>query len=503
MRKTLVFYFLMILSIALLAGISDMQFDISSSVIFSRNLHLLIESVFFLSILFVCIKSKSLYAKTKDNRFLVLAYGFLFGLIFSVFHAVFMDVFPFDNLFYENIKKNPILVYHMIANLIFSLTIYGALLYKSKPVEGESHEKPISIQPYLYGFIALLILPLFVYYFIPQILMRVYAAISVLQYINYAIYFMTAAILINSRINNNQSPINTFIAGLLLLGSSGLFYINPLSIDINGIFAHGFQVLGTVLIVIGLKDFTSLAISLRIKDELIAYLSLVLVAFYVAVVPVVSGVYKVIIPQQAGYLFIEWLLLFQLVIYAFSSISWKKVTSIYNQAERDRTLVRVFESMRRVQNQSIVKDTIVSEVSKVFNPNECFIVIYNSDSNNFYYDRYSEKLPSKTLTDSGELDKHSADFQEFQNTFHNANINFACIDEYLGECSLKGSPQEKYLNDRDIKSLYSIPIDNENKLLGYLILRYKNECKSLSHDEVIFLNKMAEQIGLLINSQPA
>lgn len=500
MKKNINYYIIMILAIACLTLLGNTQFGFLSFIEFSPKFHIAIETVSSLLLLLIFLTSNKLYSKTNDERFLILGYGFLAGLLFNLVHIFTMKVFPYDNLFFNNIENNPTLVYLIFCNLILPLSIYVALIWKSTLfVETKDKVKSKILNTYLYAFLVLAVSPVLFYYFLPQFLHQIYIIMHALEYVNYALYLMVASILINSKINSNQPFLNKFVGGLLVLGLGGLFYINPLLLPINSISAHIFQILGFLLILLGLSELPNLSSSLRVKDYFVAYLSLLLIAFYIVFVPIISGSLKIIIPQSAGYIFIECLLFFQLIIYAFSTISWNKIANKYLAAERDRTLIRVFESMRRTSNPNIIKNIIVNEINNSFHPDECFIVIYNQETNSFYYDKYLKDLPSKTLGNFEDLDKDAAEFEQFQNTFNNIGISFSNINEYIERCSLKGTPQENLLKEYNIKSIFSIPINYNDKLLGYLILQYKYEYKDFSEDEILFLTKMAAQIGIIMN----
>lgn len=502
MKKTVIFYVLMILTIAFLAGIGDMQFGIFSFIKFSHKLHIIMETVNSLLLVLIFLAGKILYSETKDERFLILSYGFLAGMLFNLVHIFTLGTFPYDNFFFDNIERNPSLIYLQFSNLILPLSIYFSLMYKSSfsDMQDNLAVKKINVTSFVYFFLFLTITPLIFYYFLPQFLNQAYIIMHTMEYINYALYLMTASILINSRISSNQCPLTLFIGGLLILGLGGLFYINPLLLPANGVFAHLSQTLGLFLLLLGLFELPSLSFLLRVKDDFVIYLSLFLISFYIVFVPLMSGLFHIITPQSAGFIFIEFLLFFQLIIYAFSTISWNKIASRYLSAERDRALVRVFESMRRISNPNIIKDTIINEINNSFQPDECFIVIYNQESNSFEFDKYSEFLPSKTLVNFEVIDNEALEFEKFQDTFNNIEISFSNVDEYINRCSLKGTPQEKLLKEYKLKSLFSIPINYNNKLLGYLILQYKNMHKDFTADDFSFLNKMTAQLGIAMSN---
>lgn len=499
MKKTLLFYTFMILAIAVLAILGNIKIYNFSFIEFPQTIHFLLELTISILLFIIFLTSNNLYLKTKDERFLILGYGFLLGLIFNLIHIFTSNVFPYDNLSFGNLEKKPTLIYLLIANLTLSISVYISIIHKTVHNSIKNDIKPKFINFYLYALLILTILPLIIYYSLPQFLNHIYIAVHAMEYINYALYLIIAVIIINSRINYNKPPLNMFIAGLFVLGLGCMFYINPLLLQVNSILGHVFQILGLFLILLGVPELTEISNSLRVRDILSAYLSLLLILFYIVFVPIISGVFNIIFPKISGYLFIEFLLIFQLIIYIFSIISWNKVANVYLASEKNKTLINIFESMRRISNPNIIKNTIVNEIKEHFHPDKVFIIVYSPENNSFYYDRYAEYLPSRTLLDSNDIDSEALEFEKFQDTFNNININFKNIEEYLVTHSLNEAQQENLLNISKIKSLYTIPINYKETLLGYLVLQYKYDYKNLSEEELSFLNKLAIQIGIAMN----
>lgn len=498
MKRSIILYSVMIVLIAILTILIPVQSDIFFLVKFPPKLHFIMEilnSVLIFSLFFV---SNNLYSKTKDENFLILAGGFLICSMFNLVHIFTVTTFPYDTLSLENILKNPSLIYLLFCNLGIPLSIYFALLYKPKTTS-KVDIKSKFYRNYLYLFLILSILPLIVYYILPNLLYKSYIIIHSLEFVNYALFLMLAAMLINLKFCNKQPVFNFFIVGLLFMGLGGLFYINPSLIQRNGIMAHVFEFFGLFCLNRGIKDFPQIVSLFRFKDELVANLSLVLIFFYVAFVAIASSLFKVIFPQYSGYTFIEFLLLFQLIIYIILEISWDKIYKIYINAERNRALIRIYESMRRISNSNIIKNSIIDEINADFKPDKCFIAKYDYEKNSFEYDEYSKYLPSKTLYNLDDLNDDAIEFKKFKDEFTNIEVNFSNINDYINKCTLQGTPQEKLLRDYNIKSIYSFPIKYDNQLLGYLILQYKNDYKDFNEDDYSFIKKIATQLGIIMN----
>ena len=500
MKKPILLYLLMIISIAVLAALTNVPWNFFSHINFPTKLHIIIESLNSILMFLIFLLSNHLYSKTKNERLLFLAGGFLVGMALNCPHIFTITAFPYDLLSVSNIEKNPDLVYLLMSILILPLSIYMSLIYRPSQVSNTNNLRLKIYTIYFCIFLVLVIAPPLFNYFFPNLTHTFNIIIQSLAFINYSLYIILASILLNIKYSYKQSFFPIFTVGLLIIGFGGLFYINPFLIPIDAILAHGSQALGLLFILLGLPRFQILSALLRFKDELLVYLSLLLITFYAVFIAVGSGLFHIIFPPYSAYVFVEFLLFFHLIIYILSTVSWNQVSKVYVTAKRDRSLIRVFESMRRVSNPNIIKNTIIEEINGDFLADECFIALYDSTNNSFYFDRYLDKLPSKTLVNFDDLDEDVLKFDEFYKIYQqNIKMCFVNAEEYIMQNSLKGTPQEKILKDYGIKSYYSVPINYANQLLGYLILQYKKEYKELTKEDLSYLKEMAAQIGIAIH----
>lgn len=501
MKKTVFLYVYMFLFVAFLTVLMNIPLAVFSPVDFPKILHVVFEIIISILLFLIFLRGNNLYSKTNDGRFLILAVGFLIGLLFNFVHIFTVNTSPYDNLSFGNIKNNPTLFYLLMCNLILPLSICFSIIYK--PVyDSEKVNCKLRIYSIYFGIFSIItISSILIYLFLHKFLNNFYIIMHSLEYVNYALYLMLATILINSGFNSKQSNLNKFTVGLFVLGFGGLFYINHLLIPIHSILAHIFQIIGLLLILLGLPQLQSLAVSMKIKDELITYLSLILIVFYIIFVPIASGVYHIIFPQYSGYLFIELLLIFQFIMYLLSAKSLNQMTKLHLSRERSRALVMIYESMRRISNKDIIKNTIIDIINKDFNADRCYIIIYDADNKSFYYDKYIEKLPSKILYDTDVLENEALRFERFKDIFNqNIEISFDNAEEYIMKNSLKGTEKEDLLREYNIKSYFSIPINYYDKFLGYLVLEYTKDYRKLSNDDVSYLKEIAKQLGIVINN---
>lgn len=546
MRKIIIIYILMIISIAGLAFLINAPMGIFSFLEFQQKLHIIVEGTNSLLMLLIFLVANHLYCKTNDERLAILAGGFLVGFIFNVIPIITVRTFPYDLLSLANIQNNPTIVYLFFSNLILPLAIYFTLIHKpSTPGAYSFRFKIYSI--YTFIFLALMIVPLLINYFPLNLIYDFDMIIHSFEFINYSLYIMLAFMVINIRQSSNIKFFPTFTLGLVISGLGGLFYINSSVLPDNEILAHVFEAIGLIFILVGIKSLQAYAVFLRFKDELVAYLCLMLIVFYIIFVSTASILFRISFPPFSAFIFVEFILIFQFIVYliankvtqpitniiealnnyvpgeaplaipvirkdeiglltekinATAKLSREKILEVSRMAERERSIRRIFESMRRVSDPNTIKDTIINEISKSFNPDRCFIALYDPANTSFYFDKYAENLPSKTLLDGESEEDKNNDLilKQFDDLFvNNLEICFENIEDYVKKKSLQGTPKEKLLREYNIKSCCNIPIYYANNLLGYVVLQYVNEYKRFDEEELSYLKIVATQIGITIN----
>lgn len=501
MKKTISIYILIIIAVSIMAIFTTVRFEMFSYLTMPKSLHIFLEALNLSLMFLISASGYKFYKKTGDERYLIFACGIFISMLFESVHVFTVPQFPYDNLSFANIKENPTLIYLMMSNLLIPLTIYTAFSYKVNNQLSASEIRTKIIGSYIAVFLTLSIIPVILYQMFPLVRNNFFAGINSLEYVSYALMIIIATILTNIENASETKKHDFFTIGLFILGLGGLFYINPLYLPRNAILAHLFSILGSTCLLIGVGEIQNLTSLIRIKDELVAYLSILLIAFYVAFVSVSSGVFDLVFPQIAGYLFVEFLLIFQLIVYAFSTISWNKIANIYISAERDRAIIRILTQMRRINKDFIIKNQIFEEINKDLKPDKCFIALYDKETKTFSYDKFLEKLPSKTLSDNSYLNKNAKEFEHFCEIFNNnIEMNFSNVNQYLEKTMQKNSEIENFLNEKSIKSYYAVPIKNYQFLIGYLIVIFTRDYKTLNDDDLIFLKKLAEQIAIAIEN---
>jgi nitrate/nitrite-specific signal transduction histidine kinase len=331
------------------------------------------------------------------------------------------------------------------------------------------------------------------------------------------------------------------------MGFSGLFYINPDVLPLDGILAHVIQAIGLIFLVFGINKLVLYTRYLRFKDELVAHLCLVLIMFYVVFITTISVLLHIEFPPISAYIFIEFILLFQFIVYllinkvnqpitniidsldnyspgkesveipiirndelgmlsekinAVSKLSFQKILEVSKMAERNRSIIRIFESIQRVSNQDIIKNSIVEEIKNALNPDRIAIALYNKAEDSFYYDKYIENLPSQTLMDFEGKNPETKMIQRLNDFLKNSlELCYSNLDDYITSNSLQGTQREKVLRIYGIKSCCNIPIYFAGNLLGCLLIQYTKESITFDETDLNYLKTMATQLGVIINTQ--
>lgn len=552
MKRTIILYILMIILIALIAILMSVKFDFLSTINFPKPLHIVLEGTNSILMALIFLVSNHMYSKTKDQRLIILAGGFLIGAILNSIHIIKVQGFPYDLLSLNNIPSNPSIIYLFLGNLILSLAIYFALVHKPSEEKTEDFRlKTYSL--YFFIFLVLTICPYIIIHFLPKLKYELNILIYSLAFINYSLYIMLAFIVINIRQSSNLTFFPMFTTGLVILGLGGLFYINPLLIPFNEILAHIVQAIGLAFILAGIKHFQTYAKFLRIKDELAAYMCFSIVVFYIVVIAIRSTFFHIIFPPFVAYILVEFILIFQFVVYlianiviqpitkiitalneytpgreylnipvirndeigqltekinAVSMLSYQKIFEISKIAEREHSIIRIFESMRRVSNQNVIKNSIVDELKTALNPDRIFIALYDSTNDSFYFDKYLEGLSSQALfnfckEDEGEYDEEKKEeimikkLNEFLK--NNLELCFANVNDYIAKNSLERTQKEVLLKEYNVKSCCNIPIYYAGHLLGCLVIQYTKEFKEFDSIDLSYMKMMATQLGVVIH----
>lgn len=181
-------------------------------------------------------------------------------------------------------------------------------------------------------------------------------------------------------------------------------------------------------------------------------------------------------------------------------LNQEKVCKLTQQKiNRENILGKIITKMHSSLDSNMVKESIVTQVSKVFGADICFIVDYEEDKNYFSIAKQAEyQISDKEKSFIG-YNSDSVNIKRIIEKFKRGEeINFANAKEYIKAHELENTPEEKFLEEHNIKSSYNFPILYSDELLGYLILEYTKDYKDLQKDDLFFLKIIANQTGIAL-----
>lgn len=94
MKRIIILYILMIISIVAIAFLMHVKFDFLLPINFPRSLHIILEGINSILMALIFLVSNYMYTKTKNERLIILAGGFLIGAILNTVHIIKVQSFP-------------------------------------------------------------------------------------------------------------------------------------------------------------------------------------------------------------------------------------------------------------------------------------------------------------------------------------------------------------------------------------------------------------------------
>lgn len=170
--------------------------------------------------------------------------------------------------------------------------------------------------------------------------------------------------------------------------------------------------------------------------------------------------------------------------------------------ERESLLRKIFETMRSSLDINSIKSEIVTEIGKALGVDICFIMLYNPETELFNVDKYSEYRSSTDKISFINFNLEDPSIKWFVELFkNNKELNFANVDEFITENNLQGTLEADFIKGPQygLKSSYNVPIYYANTLLGYIVLEYTEDYKTLEEDDLIFLKTIATQAGIALH----
>ncbi|OGI26523.1 MAG: hypothetical protein A2287_04175 [Candidatus Melainabacteria bacterium RIFOXYA12_FULL_32_12] len=522
--------------LVLITGIITFTIPANLFEIFSFNIffHRVFEAIIALLAFFVFLSGNQIYSRTPDRRIAVISGGFLAGSILKVFHILSSFEFPYDVLTAENFAANPEIIYLLIGDLIFAIAIFMSTFY-SRDTSGKPD--PLFRRKVYTGFLvfALLIILL-------DIILRPILLILVQEYTYKfilidasletairALYLLSAFIYADIRLTSKSTIASTFIVALFVLGLTTLY----------GIYGHAAQLIGFLLLVIGIKEIPLESAYISFRQRFSAYLSLFLIVSYLFFVTLTSVVFNIRFPAFAPYIFIEFFIIAIIVQYILSNrfidpinnliqgveefklgeepekipvstqdeigmltarindiieLNWEYTQELLSKQEQDRIRLSIVNKLRSALSADEVLNGVVNIIGDTFKPEEVIILNLDNKTGDLYPTQYEYRsgpdIPSLTKYDFSRQQGLEQIYSNIEKKELIAVSDFEQenIDEYT----------TSFFKKMEIKSFLILPMSYKNEILSCLMLCYFSKSHYWSKSTINLIKSLESQISTVI-----
>lgn len=170
------------------------------------------------------------------------------------------------------------------------------------------------------------------------------------------------------------------------------------------------------------------------------------------------------------------------------------------QAKKESLLRKIYEAMRSSLDINIIKNTIVTEIGKVLNADICLIFAYDKENDSFLVDNYSEYRSSEELGSFVDIDTTNPQIKWWIDLFKKKKaVNFSNIEEFFIKNNIEHTSEAQFAREYNLKSGYHLPILYADGLLGYVVLQYIKDYKSLGESDLEFVQTIADQAGIALH----
>jgi len=493
----------------------------------------------------VFFQANRLYSRTNNMKMAIIAIGFLVGGIFELIHTGFAYISIF--LPYQKIYSAISFIYLSLSNISFASSIFLALIYSSYFGEKKFNFKKVCIFAFVFVFAVISLIQglnalnsdLFF-----RFLDRVVINNPAVEILDNALYILSVFLYRDIGKLNKQKILTPFLFGLLFLGIGQLYVLNPAYLtSAYRFYIHIAKITGLLLIMFGLKDFLKKEEIATFRYKLITYPALLLMGFYLVFLTVREIIAKTVFSAQTQYVFVFFFIAAIVIEYFLSSKFTSQITNAIKHIEsfafdeeptaipittndeigllikklnestrliwennhellikqkqilesnsREKLLRKISETIRNSLDIDIVKNNIVTEVGKSFNADRCFIRLYGA--NNFSFPIDAEYLSSPDIK-SAKNREYSEEFNKYVKEYFGKKQSLIMYDHQniINDLSV---PQDfkEFINDLDIKSNYSVPIYNNNELIGALSIQYTKQTVQIDDNVIKLLNMISAQ----------
>lgn len=167
------------------------------------------------------------------------------------------------------------------------------------------------------------------------------------------------------------------------------------------------------------------------------------------------------------------------------------------QAERERLLRKITESIRTTLDLNEMKNNIVSEIGKIFNADRCAIMQYDKINQKFLsIDKYSQYISTAEIESHVGRNLEEQELNVFKDLYLNKK-NELILPDIDNEININSRILEIFKSLK-IKSNFTVLITHGDDFLGVLYLNYVNQKKELSTEDLDFFRSLANQSGIAL-----
>lgn len=168
-------------------------------------------------------------------------------------------------------------------------------------------------------------------------------------------------------------------------------------------------------------------------------------------------------------------------------------------AEREALLRKITQTMRGSFNLNETTKKIVTEVGKIVNADRCFIIKYDHNNKTFFsVNEHSEYLADNTVKSvTGIISKPEETKYFYEIGNKQLELIIKDIDDYIDIDDKDQLYAYNYLKDLNVKTNIGITMVHSNKLIGRLVIHYKEKVTFLEED-LEFIKTLASQAASAI-----
>jgi len=523
---------------------------------FGLHLHVFLETLTTIVIFLIFLKANQLYSKTNDKRMAILAGGFLAGTLLGILHIFFVSSFPYDATTIENLHNQPGVFFTLIRRLIIAFSLFVIIFYplnKTQKTKNNFRKNIYIISICAFFLTIILNFLLTPYETVITYEKRFLLLVQDLNILDIILLLLTAFIFLNIKTEQKKILFSNFIIGLFIVSIGELIILNPGFPQYFELLSHIIKFAGYVLILLGIDEITQMPGSTSIRDKLLAYVSLILVAFYTIFVTICSVLLNIRFPSFATTIFLEFIIIFSAIqsilftrfITPITSIiksvekykpdqepekipvlsndeigilaerlnniideNWShtkellsRQAKIQDYADKETALHKITKIIRSSLNLEDVKHEIVNQIATLLKADRVVIAYYDYEIENYIISKKSEYRSSdkvKTFVDQ-DFTKSIPGFAEFirNKHFQGKDIIFNDLEKYLDENNLRGTGAENFYREFGFTSSAAINIYYKGMFLGNLVITFENQ-RNFTEDEINLIRFLADQSGVAI-----